>query len=346
MVAIKPQLAPRFLTDPDRTMSAFLFHGTDPGLVAERAQQLAKRLAAREQPEGELIRLDDADLDGDRDRLGVELRTMPMFGGRKVVRVSTGRIINAVMLKELVESADLAGFLIVEAGNLKATDTLRAVFEKASSAAAIACYGDETRDLDGLVREVLDAARLTITNDARTLLVARLGADRGLSRAEVEKLALYTQAKSGGKGSIGVEDVEAIVGDAAELAVDRIVNAAAGGDAASAINELSRALGSGESPQMVILALMRHLQKLHRIRAELDRGGSLDDALRQLRPPLHFKQRDAVTAQSRRWTMPLLDRALAASADALKSARLTSALEDAIAERLLLSVASQVARRA
>lgn len=344
MVAIKPQLAQRFLADPDRQMSAFLFHGTDPGLVSERAQQLAKRLAARERPEGELIRLDDADLDGDRDRLGVELRTLPMFGGRKVVRVTTGRTINAAMLKELVESGDLAGLLVVEAGNLKATDSLRATFEKASNAAAIACYADEARDLEGLVRDVLDAAKLSITLDARALLVARLGADRALSRAEVEKLALYCEAKAGGKGTIDADDVDAIVGDAAELAIDRIVNAAAGGDAATAINELSRAVAAGESAQMVILATLRHLQRLHRIRAEMDRGGSLDDALRQLRPPLHFKQRDAVTAQCRKWNEPLLARALAASADALKSARLTSALEEVIAERLLLQIATQARR--
>ncbi|MBL8566480.1 MAG: DNA polymerase III subunit delta [Hyphomicrobiaceae bacterium] len=341
MVAIKPQSVQRFLADPDRQLSAFLFHGTDPGLVSERAHKLARLLAERESPPGELIRLDDADLDGDRDRLGVELRTLPMFGGRKVVRVTTGRIINATMLKELVEAGDLAGVLVVEAGNLKATDTLRAAFEKSAVAASVACYADEARDLEGVVREVLDAAGLAIAPDARALLVSRLGADRALSRAEVEKLALYAQGKAHGGGTIDADDVDAIVGDAAELAVDRIVNAAAGGDAAGAVNELSRAVNSGESAQMVILALLRHLHRLHRIRAEMDRGAGLDEALRQLRPPLHFKARDAFTAQLRRWTVSALDRAIAATADALKSARLTSALEEVVAERLLLSLASQ-----
>ena len=59
-----------------------------------------------------------------------------------------------------------------------------------------------------------------------------------------------------------------------------------------------------------------------------------------MRPPLHFKQRDAFTNQCRRWTRPALDRALAATADALRTARLNSAIEDILAERLLLSLAS------
>lgn len=336
MVAVKAHLADKFLSSPDASLRAFLFFGTDPGLVTERAQVTARKLAAADDPPGEIIRLDDADLDSDRDRLGVELRTLPMFGGRKIVRVTTGRIINAVMLKDLVDSGDLAGVLIVEAGNLKPTDALRASFEKSPTAAAVACYGDEGRDLESLAREVLDAAGMNIANDARALLISRLGADRALSRAEIEKLVLFAQ----GKPRIEVEDVEAIVGDASELAIDRIVNAAASGDAKAAINEFARAVTSGESPQTVIAAVQRHLHKLHRVRAELDRGAQLADALRQLRPPLHFKQRDAFAGQCRRWTRPALDRALAATADALKTARLNAAIEDVVAERLLMSLAS------
>lgn len=336
MVAIKAHLAEKFLIQPDKALRAFLFYGTDPGQISERAQQAAKRIAASENPPGEVIRLDDSDLDGDRDRLGVELRTLPMFGGRKIVRVTTGRIINATVLNELAQSNDLAGILVVEAGNLKQTDSLRTTFEKSPHAAAIACYGDEARDLEGLVRDVLQGAKLDITPDARALLVTRLGADRALSRAEVEKLALYAQ----GKSRIDADDVDAIVGDASELAIDRIVNAAASGNAATAINEFARAVNAGENPQMVIAAIQRHLQKLHRVRADIDKGAQLADAIRQLRPPLHFKQRDTFTDQCRRWSRPALDRALAATADALRNARLNSAIEEALAERLLLSLAS------
>ncbi len=336
MVAVKAHLAEKFLNAPDASLRAFLFFGTDPGLITERAQTTARRLAASDNPPGEVIRLDDADLDTDRDRLAVELRTLPMFGGRKIVRVTTGRIINAAMLKDLVESGDLAGVLIIEGGNLKPTDSLRASFEKSPHSAAIACYGDEGRDLESLAREVLDAARIDITNDARGLLVSRLGANRALSRAEIEKLVLFAK----GKPRIEIEDVEAIVGDASELAIDRIVNAAAAGDAAAAVNEFARAVTAGESPQMVIAAVQRHLHKLHRVRTEIDRGAQIADAIRQLRPPLHFKQRDAFTAQCQRWARPALDRALAATADALKTARLNAAIEEVIAERLLMSLAS------
>ena len=130
---------------------------------------------------------------------------------------------------------------------------------------------------------------MQITPEAKRLLLARLGADRALSRAEIDKLALYAH----GKSMIEESDVEAAVGDAAELALDRIVMAAASGRTAAALAECDRSVASGESAQAVIAALQRHFLRLHRMRGALDAGRSMEDVVRSLRPPPHFKQREA-----------------------------------------------------
>lgn len=335
MVAVKAHQAQAFLSSPDPKIRAVLFFGADVGLVAERAALFAKAAAARSDPPGELLRLDDADLDGNPDRLVVELGTVPMFGGPKIVRVTAGRRINAAALRPLVEDAGLEGTLIVEAGNLKPDEALRALFEKAPRAAAVACYADAAQDLDALVRDMAQAAGATITADARQALVERLGADRALSRGEIEKLLLYV----GSAREISVDDVEAVVGDVSELALERITFAAAAGDAARAVAECGRAVSSGESPQAIIAALGRHFQRLHRVRAQVDGGSPLDDVLRRMRPPLHFKQKDAFAAQCRIWSTARLTDALQRISTAAKAARLTSALEDALSERLAIGLA-------
>ncbi|MFA5899200.1 MAG: DNA polymerase III subunit delta [Hyphomicrobium sp.] len=334
MVAIKAHQANSFLNPPGPKVPAVLFYGTDAGLVSERAQKLAKLVAARDA--GEIVRIDDADLDTDPDRLAVELQTIPMFGGSKVVRATAGRRITAAALQPLIEGGTLAATLIVEAGNLKPSDSMRALFEKSAQAAAVACYADEVADIEGLIREIVKAHGLEISSDAREMLVARMGADRALSRGEIEKLAMYAADKR----LIEAADVEAVVGDASELAIDRTLNAVASGDAGRAIAEFSRAMAAGESAQMMISALQRSLQRLHRIRGDIDAGSSFDDAIRQQRPPVHFKQKDALGLQCRMWTTPRLTQALARTAKAAKAARLNSALEEAIAEELLMAVAS------
>ena len=332
MVAVKAHQAEAFLRSPERVPPAVLFYGTDAGLVSERAAALARRLAERDG--GEVLRIDDADLENEPARISIELQTVAMFGGRKVVRALAGRRVNAGALKPLVEGGNIEGFLIVEAGNLRPDEALRALFERSAGAAAVACFPDEVRDLDAMVGEVLRAAGLQIAPDAKRFLLTRLGADRALSRAEVEKLALFAR----GKTLIEEADVEAAVGDAAELALDRIVLAAGSGRSMEAVTECDRIVAAGESAQGVIAALQRHFLRLHRLRSGRDAGRSLDDVMRSLRPPPHFKQKAALEQQCRDWTLARLNAALAKIGDAALAARLNSAMESTLAEHLLMDL--------
>ena len=226
--------------------------------------------------------------------------------------------------------------MIVEAGNLKPDDALRSLFEKNDNCFAVACYPDSAADVDSLISDVLATFSLTIEGDARALLQTRLGADRALSRAEIEKLALYCL----GRQTVTTDDVENVVGDAANLALERIAEAAAEGRLQPAVTDFGRALASGESGQSVIAVLQRYFLKLHKVRSDVDAGQRLDDALKYLRPPLFFKQRDAFARQVRNWQRPQLDQAIRRIADTAKAARLSPRLEDVYAERLLLALAS------
>lgn len=323
------------LVNPSGTQySAYLLYGSDAGLISERGMALAKAIAAADSPPGEIIRLDDADVESDPERLSLELMTVPMFGGRKIVRAETGRRLNAQMLKPFIEAQSLAGVLIVEAGNLKKDDSLRNAFERSANAAAIACYQDDSKNLDTIIQDVLKPHGLSISPGARQQLIMRLGADRVLSRGEIEKLALYAR----GKREITEDDVEAVVADAAELTLDRVANAAAAGEKLRAVEELHRALAAGESAQAIILALQRHLVRLHRLHAIVRSGKPVDQAIKEFRPPIHFKQADAIKTQLRLWRPEPLEKALQGIAQTARSARRSSNLEDLLAERLVLSL--------
>jgi DNA polymerase-3 subunit delta len=334
MVAVKTHQAEAFLRTLGRLPQAILLYGTDAGLVLERAARLAQRLAAEHDPPGEILRLDDASLEDDPNRLFVELKTVPMFSGRKIVRATPGRRLTTAALKPLLETGPLEGYLIVEAGNLRPDEALRALFEKSAGAAAIACFPDEARDLEAVVREVLAGAHLKITPEALRGLIVRLGADRALSRAEIEKLALYAS----GKGTIEEADVEAAVGDAAELAIDRVVLAVGSGRRAEALNECDRCIAGGENAQAIIGALQRHFVRLHAMRSALDAGRPLEDILRQQRPPLHFRRKASIEQQCRAWGLGELNAALARINAAAKAARLASGIDATLAGQLIIDL--------
>ena len=251
-------------------------------------------------------------LSEDPDRLVVEAGTLPMFGGTKVIRAIAGRRIDGKALSGLVGDATAAAFLVVEAGNLLPSSELRQLFEKSTVAAAVACYPDDQQTVGTVIDEVVRAARMTIDTGARSTLIHRLGADRAMTRNEIEKLVLFAH----GRDTITQDDVDAIVGDAADLALDAIVNSAANGQVLEALQDTARAWAAGESAQSLIAALQRHLMRLHKARGALDQGASLDTILRQQRPPLNFKQQPIFSNQCRAWSLPSLTTALRLTAEA------------------------------
>lgn len=339
MVAIKGAQAASFVKALEPRIVAALVYGEDAGMVSERARAAAEAFARRSKPPGEILRIEDSDLDADPDRLHTELRTVSMFGGSRVIRTSTSRKVNAQFLKPLLEPGAMTGMLVVEAGTLRREDALLKLFEGSGIAVAVPCYSDEARDLAGVVREAMSEAGVEIADDARQLLVSRLGADRALTRAEIDKLLLYVH----GTGKVTVEDVEAVVGDASEMAIDAILMAVSGGNGRKAITELDRAVAAGESPQGIIVMALRHFQRLHRLRAALDQGRSFEDAARSMRPPLHFKSKGLIEAQIRSWDEARLNRAIAVLSRTAKDARLSSQLETTLAERMMLELAAMVA---
>ncbi len=311
-----------------------LLYGSDPGMISERGGSLAQQLVNDAKNPGELIRLDDSDLAGDPDRLAVELRTVSMFGGRRVVRLRAEARLKPELIADLLDGTPLAGVLVLEGGNLKPDSKLRALFVGAANAAAVACFPDDEKSLATLVGDVAAEHKLKISPEARDHLVGLLGADRALSRNEIEKLALYT----GAGAQVSIDDIDAIVGDASELGLDQIVHAVAGGAAREALTTCDRAIAAGESPQSIILALLRHIMRLHLLSATVAAGKSLDSTIRSLRPPLHFKAQPLVQAELRKWSLPRLTRAVGLIQKAAGASRLSTTLEREVTERLLLDL--------
>ncbi|ODA68019.1 DNA polymerase III subunit delta [Methyloligella halotolerans] len=331
MVAVKSSGVSRFLKSPDPSCRAVLVYGPDTGLVSERAATLQKHFA-HGAVEAEVIRLDDRDFAEMDGRLSVELGTMPMFSDRKVVRVAAGARLNPDELKAaLAEPPEAA--LIIEAGNLRPDSAIRKLFEKLPHAAALPCYAEE-RNLGALIDEELSAAKLNIDRETRSYLMDRLGADQALSRSEIDKLILYAR----GKDRIGPDDIDAVVGDSAEVAVENFVYLVSAGDSRGAIRQLSRLAGAGTPPQVALAALGRHFTKLHMVAAAESSSGSAESALRKIRPPIHFKRRDAFVRDSRRWGAQRLQAALPRIQEAVMKARLSPPLEQAHAERLVLAL--------
>jgi DNA polymerase-3 subunit delta len=332
---IEPFLA-RFIAAPDPDIRALLLYGPDQGLVCERADDLARAIVADLRDPFRVAALGATSLVADPALLADETQALSLTGGRRVLRVKeAGDAVGGMFERWLKSPGPGDTLVVVEAGDLPLRSSLRRAFEAAKNAAAIPCYGDGPRELRELARAVMAAHGITIAGEALDYLAANLGGDRGLSRQELEKLALYV----GDGGRLGYGDAAAVVGDSAALTLEDVVHAASGGDAAGLERALSRAFEEGEAPVTVLRALTRHFQRLHLTGARIAAGAAAEEAMGKLRPPVFFKDKERFGRELRLWPKARAQEALLLLTAAERNAKRTGPPPDAICRDALLRIA-------
>jgi DNA polymerase-3 subunit delta len=332
MVAVKAADADAFVARPDPRLPVILVFGPDTGLVHERAAALIRAAVGDIGDPFALAHLGAEELAADPARLAEEAQTIPLLGTARAVWVRAASRVNIVPAVEAVLALPrIECRVVIEAGDLRGGTALRSLCERARNAAAIPCYPDDERTLARLVDAELRAAGLTISAEARALLLPLLGADRQASRSELQKLTLY----AAGRQSIDTDDVIAIVSNAAPIAVEAVVDAAFAGRPRQVESEFAKLVAAGFSGADMLGQGLRQAGELHRLRLDIEAGTAVEAAVERI----HFRRRALVATALRSWTSDRLVRALTDLATAVLESRRQPMLDQAIANRALLAIA-------
>jgi len=341
LVALKGRDIDAFLARPDAGRPIILLYGPDAGLVRERADALMASAVDDPNDPFSLVRLDGDELSAEPSRLVDEAMTVPLFGGRRAIRVRAGSRSFASGIDTLADSPLRDCRIVIEAGELRPESPLRKACERAKTAVAIACYPDTERDLAKLIDDELRVSNLRIAPDARAVLMSLLGGDRQASRNELRKLALYAH----GKSEVALDDVMTVVSDASELKLDPIVDSAFAGKPDVVESEFTKAMVAGTYPGVIIMAAQRQAAWLHKSALAVADGTPTSTLLESGYPRLHFSRKANVEIALRNFSPAKLAAIIEQLATAALDARKQASLASAIAQRTLLSIAVNARRR-
>jgi DNA polymerase-3 subunit delta len=341
VVALRGREIDAFLARPDPGRPIVLLYGPDAGLVRERADALMASAVDDPGDPFSSVRLDGDELSAEPSRLVDEAMTIPLFGGRRAIRVRAGSRNFASGVEALAESPLKDCRIVIEAGELRPESPLRKACERARTAVAISCYPDGERDLARLIDDELRVGNLKIAPDARATLTALLGGDRQASRNELRKLTLYAH----GQAEVTLDDVMAVVSDASELKIDPIVDGAFAGKPALVETEFAKAVVAGTYPGMIISAAQRQAAWLHKSALAVADGTPVSTLLDSGFPRLHFSRKPHVETALHNLSAARLLAIIEQLATAALDMRKQSALAGAIAQRTLMSIAVSAKRR-
>jgi DNA polymerase-3 subunit delta len=326
----------RFLRGPGADVRAVLVYGPDTGLVRERTEA-AMRMAVADLADPFLVAELAADgVAKDPALLADEAAAIALTGGRRAVRVRDCGDAITEAVKSMLDRPMGDTLVVLQAGELGPRSTLRAFMEKSPQAAALPCYSDDVRDLDRVIHEALAAESLSVSPEASAFLAANLGSDRGITRAELAKLALYAQ----GKPRVELEDAMAVVGDSAAISLDDLCFAVTGGETAALDRALERSFQEGQSDVGVLRTVARHLLRLQLAIDKSAQGEAFDRILKSFRPPLFFKRHGEFRRQAQSWSAERVGRALDFTLAAELSCKSTGIPGAAVCGRTLMQIAA------
>ena len=293
---IAPKQIVSFLAKPSDKICAILLHGTDAGLRSSRARHLATLYSNNLEDVFSVTHISGSGLHGETGKIADAAAEIPMFGNRLVlVKASGAELLDAC--KFLLSRPIHDAMVIIDASDTTTKHAVVKLFETTENAAAIGCYPDDINDIRQLTTSILQKDNVSVDHDALDLICARLGSDHAVTRAELEKLALL----AGPSGHLNLQTVSAALGDSTLLAIDDVASAVANGQVPALSAALHKAWLEEANCVMIIRGCQTYFNHLRMLGHAINAGQSAQNAVRSLRPPVHFKLQDALIRHAQKW---------------------------------------------
>jgi DNA polymerase III subunit delta len=336
-VKAKPAEAKRALRKPG-DYRFFLFHGPDE--AGSRA--LARRLGAGSG--SERVDLTGAELKADPARLADEAASLSLFGGSRYIVVEPAGDESLPAVEALLQAPAAGNPVALVAGALKPASKLLKLAVADPRALACASYVPEGAELERLVADTARERGLIVRPEVARRLAASCAGNRAILALELEKLALFLDAEPGRPQPLEEEALQAVGAAAEEGDLSRLVDSVGSGNSERLKAELLRLAGEGVEGVPLIRAVLRRMTLLARLRAEVERGKSVDGVMASSGRSLFWKEKDAIPRQLDRWRSEGLARSVSRLLEAERQLKAPGGLGAAAVNEELFAVARQAAR--
>ena len=326
-----------YFAKPETNRSGLLIYGADAMRVALKRQQvIAALIGPAGEAETRLTRIAAGELRKDPAMLNDAIKAQSFFPGPMVAFVEDAADgLTKIITAALEDWSDGDAQIIVTANQLRASSSLRKLFEKHPNAYAAGIY-DDPPTRDEIEAELRTAGLRDLPRDALEALgaLARM-IPPGDFRQTIEKISLY---KLGDDSSLSTDEIDLCAPLSQETGIDDVLNCVAEGRKEEIGPVMQRLRSQGIQPVSLCINATRHFKLLYT--AASDPGG-VSAGIGKLRPPVYGPRRDRLQRQATSWGAQRAKRALCMLTDVdlqLRSANQNSPAM-AVVERALVRLA-------
>ena len=268
-----------------KNVFGYLFYGADLGAVRDCAQQVISALRQQDSSLEVNVLTSDA-LKENPNLLAEEGASSSLFASKRLIWLKNP---SDNLLDEidgyLTKTTSDTPVLIITSDTFNTKSKTVSLMNDLPNAVALGCYLQEGNELRQTISDMLRINGYTIVPDALTFLCESLGADKGATLSELEKLMLY----KGDEKQIALKDVTACFAGSAPTSMDELLMTALSGDAKTAQKKMMLLLEEGTSCVAVIRSFLLKINQLLKVQGFMEQGLNADDAIKKTPPFIPFK---------------------------------------------------------
>ena len=310
-----------------------LIYGPNEGLIRDHIGKIKSDYLS--DVDFEEVSITGKSLDLNPDTLATSANSISMFNSYKLIILESLKDKNMSELESVIGSAPTQTMLIVKADNLKKTSKLRKLFENNAQCYALACYEDDAKSMMRLIDNFMKENNISIDRDIKNYLMQTLSTDRMISFNELQKISLFY---ANDDTTPNLEEIKNLLNDASSNNLQKMNESVMYGNTVKSSNILDKLLSEGSNPISILRSLINYLKRVQKVKVEMKKGSNFDNAIKFLRPPLFWKDKDNFQQHCIRWPLNKIERNLSQLLDTEIDCKTNSKLSGIICERSILTI--------
>ena len=286
-----------FFKSPPKGVKGVLIYGNDLMRVSDKRQQFIKSLlGSNAEEEMRLTRISRENLKKAPEQAIDLCKSQGFFPGERALLIEeANETVTDTIMTAIDAWQDGDATIVVTAGSLKPSSTLRKFFEQKKNTFAVPIYDNPITKFD--VQEIIAESGLQNITQESFAQLATLASDLqpGDFKQTIAKLALY---KLKDETPITPQDIINCSPNSNEVEIDEILNVMLAGNEFKVSQILGRLSSQGTLPVTFIIAATRHFKALFSI---ISNPGGISAGASALRPPIYGPRRDALINQAQKW---------------------------------------------
>ena len=274
----------------------FLLYGENFGLKKDIKEFISKTLKEKDN-NIEILSVYENEIFANEENFYNLVYTRSLFSDTKIITIfeATDKIIE--MINNIYDKYPENVFLITFSEILEKKSKLRNFFETKEKTICIPCYLDNEKDLEIIAQSEFKKNNIAISREAINLLIEVSNSDRNNLRNEIEKIKSYALNKK----KIELDEIKLLTNFSGNYKSDSLVNECLCGNILQYKKIASELYVNTINQVLLLRILSSKIQRLHKIKEQVNKLNSLDNLINASRPAIFWKEKPLVKKQLSIW---------------------------------------------